>query len=279
MCMTASPAQLSDTRIYAAEVMRENQLVHVLGYQNAISDSKGPNCMLLPIPSAEPMTEANLVNDRGAARGLKVLCDWVRPQAAMRTLGRSWKLGKGPALVFSSGSYTVVLATSPWSMFEALARVPDNQRPNIGSELMFALDRRYPDHHFALCCFDADRPVAPEPLFWWYVPQDPSNLFAPALDAHDGGPPVAGMVKRDHTLVFGSSLREAHGFNRALAASIDNQVPAHLRWMFTSRVDGDAITGGTQNGDFVYRVDVLRERGGDSGFAPRLKLDAFSVRV
>ena len=81
MCICSGPAHLASTRIYAGESVRDGRPVHTLIYQNeAVNQADGPNCMLLHLPSAEPMTRANAVDVPGAGALLTELIDAVKPK-------------------------------------------------------------------------------------------------------------------------------------------------------------------------------------------------------
>lgn len=69
-------------------------------------------------------------------------------------------------------------------------------------------ERQFPDHSFALCCFDARQMVKAAPLMFWYEPNDPDRLMLPGLDAHTGAPPDrTAQVERDHWIVLGTRER------------------------------------------------------------------------
>jgi hypothetical protein len=66
-----------------------------------------------------------------------------------------------------------------------------------------------------------------EPLLWWYEPKDPSHLFMPALDAHDGLPPEPGSdVDVDHVLVVGRTTSARWGWRRTLGRVFASSVSA-----------------------------------------------------
>lgn len=207
MCITSAPARLSKTLIYVGEGRRGNQDVHVLAYQNnATNDSPGPNAMVLPFPSAESMSEENVVDTRKFKSFLKDIINASKMQ--MRTLGMdSRNMTKGIALnaakVFNVGSYTVVLAESVWQIPEALTRVPENRRPTMSDYFLHGYGELYPNQPIAVCCWDGQ--IEAEPLLWWYVPQNKDRFFIPTMDAHDGKPPrTFAAVETDHIISVGS---------------------------------------------------------------------------
>lgn len=159
--------------------------------------------------------------------------------------------------VFESGSYTIALVQKATALRQALMLMPGKVRPDISTGLIFALAKLYPDWPMALCCFEGGM-SEPEPLFWWYEPRFPDRIFAPGLDAHDGGPPsVRGRVYRSHTLAF-SALDSSASPDQHLWGQLQKNVPAEHRWMFNPRVCGRKVNEETPNGDFVYPLAEIR---------------------
>lgn len=277
MCITTSEAYLSKTIVYAGEVLRQGKPVHVMGYQNSVqAEGGGPNAMLLPIPAASPLGPENLVDLRGY-RG--VLKDYQEAVKRMKPVPRSFTKG-GPAgaasasfQVFESGAYTVALATSAAGIGKALQEVPERKRPKISVSFLLKLGTLYPKWSFALCCFNnGDMQAATtDPVVWWYEPMDPSKLFAPAIDAHDGNPPKAGQVSRDHTLVFGSYQAESLRPNPWLQERLNKAGDAS--WLFTSAIVGLDVNEMTPNGDFTFSIaDIMNHR--VPGYGPRIAIEA-----
>jgi hypothetical protein len=278
MCCTLEPAVLTNTRIYAAEVMREGTLCHVIGYQNSVETrSYGPNAMLLPFPAEGKVGRENLVN--GAAFK-DILGSYDEAVERLSPTSKSFSRGfdddellgavAGAASryeVFESGSYTIALAETPAALGHAVREIPENRRPKVPVRFLIALGKMYPNWPFALCCFE-DSMEKPEPLFWWYKPRFPEVLFAPAIDAHDGNPPDMGArVQRDHTLAFASSLSN-RPIDPNLQHDISKQVPKEHQWMFDARVCGRQIQEPTENGDFVYPLEMIRDPKVDGWLKP-----------
>ncbi len=266
MCITVAEAELSDTIIYAAEARRPSgEIVHVLGYQNAVTEAKGPNAMLLPFPAAGTVGRGNLVN---AAAFKGVLGDYEQAVDRLRPMTKSVGRGIGSFGaaatdadafdVFESGSYTVALVKKASALRAALEVMPEKVRPNITTGMIFTLGKLYPDWPMALCCFENGM-SAPEPLFWWYEPRFPDRLFAPGLDAHDGGPPdLARKAARSHTLAF-AALESDHPIDSQLQKQLF-AVPEEHQWLLSARVCGRKINDLTPNGDFVYPLSQIRKR-------------------
>jgi hypothetical protein len=203
MCCTLQPSHQSDTIIYSGRASRAGQTVAVLAYQNQ-SRSYGANAMVLPFPTNEPMGRDNILDTRGAGHFLKDLDDSSKEQR--RSFGYKGLIGArlnsaDSVDVFESGSYTVVLASRPALIQDALVQVPANRRPTMTPEFLEGFEALYPGQPVAVCCWEGR--LESEPLLWWYIPRD-ERLFFPTMDAHNGGPPVRGSVRVDHTLIWGN---------------------------------------------------------------------------
>ena len=271
MCVSAAPAKFASTIVYGRATERRGQQVHVLGYQNvARNRAKGPNAMLLPIPSAAPMGPGNAIDARafsGVLEAYRVALRSMLPVfRGIPSEGASAERSAS-VQVFDTGSYTVVLAHQAelGAIEAALAQVPAARRPSISSELIDAYRRWYPGWHLALCCFAAEG-AGPEPMLWWYPPLDPSRVFLPGLDAHDGGVPQLGVqVEVDHAVALGvdaelpefdlGGSRYPRWVQRPWApvakVSLPASLPFSLRSLFPPRVAGTAsMSGQLENGDW-----------------------------
>jgi len=260
MCMTLRPARLSNTIIYSAEVKRDGKILHVIGYQNKARAARGPNAMILPIPTYGELGPENVVDTRKFKSILNTYdqaVDRLRPRT--RSFGSDKRLMKGIQArsyqVFESGSYTIALAKSSDGMREALTQVPEEKRPEIPVSFLSSLNELYKDWPIAICCFTGEL-EAPEPLLWWFEPRFERVLFAPAIDAHDGNPPDPKvMVYRDHTLAF-ASFSSTRPHDPQLVDAI-SRVPVEHQWMFLPSVVGTKIIQQTGNGDFSLPISAI----------------------
>ncbi len=268
MCCTFEPAKLSNTIIYAAEVLHlhDADLRHVIGYQNSVHSRRGgPNAMLLPFPAKGKVGRENLVNGekfKGILKRYETSVERYRPRSRSFTKGLDSDRLLGSAVssfeVFESGSYTIVLAERSDGLIPALAEVPVEKRPALTKEFAQALGKLYPDWPIALCCFNGSMDE-PEPLFWWFKPRFPEVLFAPAIDAHDGHPPnLEEQVHRDHTIAF-ASYASGRPLDKSLQRDIERTVPSEHQWLFSARVCGRKFEGSSRNGDFVHDVSEIRD--------------------
>lgn len=282
MCCTLEPAKLSNTILYAAETVHNGKLVHVMGYQNRAENlARGPNAMILPIPTDVALGPENTVDMRAAKH---VLADYAE---ALTPRTRSLSKGFGHdgldddsrgVQVFESGSYTVVLAKNAADIPSAVKHVPVNKRPSrINTAVFEAYSKWYPGWPVALCCFDGA--VEAEPMLWWYEPRNASSLFLPALDAHDGNPPdLSARVGVDHTVAVGSvsaprgsnvHFRDFPRYSRE-DGSVGGQIPDNLRPFLATKVTGKKFGEGTrlQNGDFS--IPLTRVAAGEGNAISRV---------
>ncbi len=257
MCITSGPAKLSNTLLYAAEALHPTEgEVHVIGYQNtAENQGGGPNAMLLPFPAVGEISQRNLVNGESFKTILQDYSQLFEPLGRSRSVSNNAEGFK----VFNSGSYTIALAPKASGLIRALEHIPINRRPTLSAQMVHTLGALYPQWPFALCCWDGR--IKAEPLFWWYKPTNPTALFAPALDAHDGAPPnTQAMVERDHTIMFASHKGTPKWESRYRLDSVSKVPPEH-RWMFPPVLVGEKVKRSGPNGDYTHAVfDVLREK-------------------
>jgi hypothetical protein len=256
MCCTLRPAELSKTVLYSGEAVHEGNLVHVIGYQNRAKNRfNGPNAMILPFPARAAMGPRNCLETEGLRWLMNDLAAAVKPMDFSRGMSKGMlTLGSARSVtVFESGAYTVVLAEDARDIPTALARVPENKRPDMNEEIFDAYAKWYPAWPIALCCFESRKELEPDPLLWWFEPLDESVLFAPALDSHNGAAPELGVqVRVDHSVVFGSTRTP-----RGVPVRFHRNVPKHVSNFIADRVVGDEFTASAHNGDFAIPLERL----------------------
>lgn len=245
MCCSVTPGvevEFSRTVLYGAEVKIQEEIVHVLGYQNQVGKKLVPksqvdaadnqsfsivdkakqvffsffnkysvmtgNAMLLPFP-AQPktMTQANVLDTKNCKKVLQDISKAVTlPKEGVAVAGYARSFTPQKIQIFeAAGIYTVVLAQDARDIPSALELVPPEKRPTLNQELFEAYSKWYPDWTFALCCFNNRQVKLADPLVWWYQPMNPNQLFLPTLDSHDGTVPnLSNRVQLDHIVAVGS---------------------------------------------------------------------------
>ncbi len=255
MCVTLSPAKLSNTILYAGETMLGAAYVHLIGYQNqAHNVVAGPNAMILPFPSSTPMGPGNVFDTTQAKSILKDLTS-VIPRRLSRSKGTRGPDSMRSVQVFDSGSYTIVMSRNARAIPAALDQVPVEKRPTINGAIFDAYAQWYPNWPIALCCFAGEQEVAPEPMLWWYNPLNPDYLFIPGLDAHDGQPPRLGKhVEVASRVVFGSTLKPM-----GTPVIYSDVLSPALRTVLPPRAVGVDVMGLKVNGDYLLPVELLHK--------------------
>lgn len=204
MCCFSRPADPTLTRLYGGAIDHpEHGRVHVVGYGNkVVQRSKGPNCMLIHIPSAEPMTKDNFLPPENTKMALDRFHSRLFPPRMTATyhslLIGSTLRGSG-VQYFELGEYDVLLAKSPTDIPSRLGEVPEAKRPEVSESLLSWYEEHFPDWHVALFCFDSKEVNEPG-VWYWYHPME-EVIRLPALDSHDGSPPRLNiMVDVQHEL-------------------------------------------------------------------------------
>ena len=275
MCVTFEPAELSNTILYIGEVEHpEHGLIHVLGYQNSVKNlATGPNCMILHFPSAEPLGSANALDCSEAIHILEDIQAAAIP--AVMALGSDdesfGSVDFDEVQVFDVGSYSVALSATPSKIPDALGEIPREKRPQLNREIFDWYQEHFAGYSVALCCFEVAQESKSEPLLWWYKPSNPEELHAPAIDAHDGAPPVLGaQVAVDHTLVVSvpewkvdmaepepfpvtddPQIAPLEHYSAASPVHYSRVVPTHLTPFLPKVVAGNQYQQEMINGDFV----------------------------
>jgi len=255
--MTTARASLINTLIYTGEGIRNDNLVHVLAYQNQATSHQGANAMVLPFPTSKEMGAANVIDTRAFPLFLRNISDASKHQ----TLGFDSRggnmmkgLSRGMAQVFESGSYTVVLAEDVSQIPEALNRVADHKRPVITEEFLAGFGVLYPNQPIAVCCFDGT--IKAEPLLWWYAPKSEDHLFVPTMDAHDGkAPRLTDVVSTDHIISVGSAddSRVGHQYQ----VRYRNTIPEDVISLLPKHVYGTKMGSTYKNGDMFIASNNL----------------------
>lgn len=252
--MSMHEAHFSGTRLYAGEAQRDGTYVHVLAYENeAESLHPGPNAMIFPLP-AKSLGPENVID----TRNFKTFVQDIEKATKRPSDRRSFGLMKGAAAagladsfqMFDVGSYTVVISKSIVGLAVAFSKLPENKRPEINREVLASIRDLYPDQPIVAACWSGS--IKPEPLLFWYEPINPSVLFAPALDSHDGRPPQPKYVQVDHRVAFGSTI--APKGPREVRYKEGDAIPADVRSILPTHAVGIRCTGLMKNGDFFFDV-------------------------
>lgn len=219
MCITIDPSSVENTTyIYTGDTKIDDQVHHVLGYQNCIKNiSSGPNAMVLPFPSDIEMGPESVIHtDKKDSSFLETLGKVFNDYDGFYlNNSRGITKGAGPASAsfiktFEAGSYSVVLtkSVSVEGIQAALQSVPENKRPKFTDHFIDGFNQLYPDWQIAICCFNGE--IKSENMFWKYVPRDVNSFFAPTLDSHHARLPYVDQypdyISYNHKILAGSTL-------------------------------------------------------------------------
>lgn len=241
MCISAAEAIFANTTVAAWSKTIAGVLYHFMGYQNTVAnDATGGNAMILPI-LAKPGTldKSCLVDTRSGKNILKDMAAAIRPQT--RSMSRSLGMvsfGIPSVQIFEFDVFTAVLADNALLIPAVLDEVPANRRPPLKPELFADFEGRYKSPVLVLC-FDNKDAAEAAPIVVKYQPRDPDHLFIPAMDAHDGNPPVdGGMVDTDHAF-----LASVEGMPKGKDVIYKNfvQMSDELRILLPARVYGQEL--------------------------------------
>lgn len=279
VCLSLAPAQFSKTIVYAGELtVGRAGPIHVLGYQNTFRnaasfrisglrsrrrDSQATgNAMILHFPAVpETMTRENIIDTSSCKTFLEAMHTALKPPMRRSAQQYGGRIVIGARLahveVFDHGPYTVVLADNPSDIPNALQRVAPDRRPPLNRAVFDQYAEWFPGWPVAVCCFSGTSEVKADPILWWYEPQDPTTLFAPGLDGHDGNVPRFDRpVQTDHWLIFGSDR-----FDPQVGTPVKYWCTAtgDLAEVLPERVIGRPFVGSMPNGDFVASVEEIRK--------------------
>jgi hypothetical protein len=272
VCVAVAPAQFSATTVYAGEVARNGEVVHVVGYGNTVASRTaeprsgvlrrllgspardGGNAMVLHFPAVPgTMSQSNALD---TARCPHLLRDMVIAVEAVPAGGPAPAAVQGlkAVEVFDTGIYTVVLAGDPRDIPAALEQVPAGKRPPLNAALFDWYRQAFPGWPVALCCFNTRDAVKSAPVMWWFQPAYPDWLFAPAVDCHTGAIPDLGAdVMTDHWVMLGSS-----SLHEGMPVRYSDSIPPDVASYLPERVIGGSFMRRMPNGDFLARVEEVR---------------------
>ena len=266
MCITTGPAKLSKTKIMSFPL--ENGRF-MFSYVNNVRNGKGgipfdlggfmegdldledfgerkpnenANSMILPIPGE--VREEWFYDTSKYNKFLDDIEEFHKPRT--RSLSLSKGMASNGVSVFENGMYTVVVSKNIESIKDAINTLPEEKRPEIQDELLNFFGDYYKGFSFVVCCFSGDKEMKAQPIMFEYAPNDPSKLFFPGMDAHDGGAPkLRKQVSVDHCLIAHANMKEA------LSPDFTQDVPLVLQRPYMTSEE----TGSRINGDWYLDVD------------------------
>lgn len=253
MCITVSPAEMHNTKVYAGISSLDNKDVHVLCYSNKVK-SKSPNAMILPIPT-QSLTKQNIIDTTNFSNFLDIISKNSFHKTKGFSKGFSDELllsSRRSIEVFESGSYSCIIADNANDISKVFHLLPEKKRPTIKDELISFFADNYPDNKwkFLCCCWEGQ--IEPEPIMIYYTPSNPEVVYLPMLDSHDGSAPKDQIVKTDHTVMFGLSNTEDN------ITYYNNLIPDKVKSLLPTTSIGKHIPRVKNNGDLYVESKVLK---------------------
>lgn len=233
---------------------------------NWLDDEPRGNALVMPIFGDWDSIEL-LSGMKSVPNALKDIRTALQPisKSLSFSLGGSRGARSADVVIEQYDVYTIVRASSPKLIPEAVKALPANVRPPINQPQFDALDLWYRINNiavpFAVCCFAEESAREAKPIAFKYRPLVPGFFSIYTLDEHEGGvPKLDAEVDLDHN-VFVGSYRMAE--NAGNPVHYSDNIPADLRPYLPTQVIGAAFEKGTRlvNGDIVISVeDVVAGR-------------------
>ncbi|MGH1335548.1 MAG: hypothetical protein ACRBFS_05415 [Aureispira sp.] len=208
MCITSSRSLLDNTYIGAWDIEHPNYgYRHVLAYQNRVQNlTEGPNCMLLPIQSAETIVPAWVVDSTVCPNFLTELYNTLDP--VVEDDGLPWMSIEPERMnyVVERGVYHIAILNdlSEEALLNTLAQIPINKKPVLTAELLDFFRNNYNQFPLLLCCFNNANALQAAPILVHYPPQFPATLMVNTLDSHGGIPVIGKSTPFHQKIIIGS---------------------------------------------------------------------------
>ena len=258
MCITTLAAELKKTRIGVWDVLHPTfGYRHVLAYQNNPQNlSDQSNCMLLHIPSKEPLTPDCIINTENDVEFL------MQMEKPFSPIVRG-ELKSFDNHIIEMGVYNIALLNdiSATAVEETLQQIPVGKRPEIPAAFLDFYKETFPRFPLILCCFNNKDTKNASPIMIHFKPKYPDVFMFPTLDSHGSVPNLREKVWFEQTLITGSYQlqKEGNGFQSFELESVSEEL---LPWLPKY---GTAVKLDTQlsNKDILIDARVIRA-GGDT---------------
>lgn len=265
MCITALDAYLADTYVGVWDIDHPTLgYRHVLAYQNTPTNlANTPNCMLLHIPTQNPLVPSCLLDTANDSGFLEQMAESILPPPpnAARGIGLS-----KPNYVVEMGIYHIALINqlSPSAWQEAKRQIPVHKQPTIGEEFIQFYAEQFPSYALVICCFDNRDAKKASPIMLHYVPQFPNTFHFPTLDSHGKVPKIGAKHRFHQVIVTGSQQLKKRG-NGFEAFNLKGVSKALVP--FLPKIGAALRLSGTvaPNADLLLEAGPIRD-GGDAQF-------------
>ena len=211
MCITSSNSILDNTYIGVWDINHVDYgYRHVLTYQNRVENTADEsNCMLLHIPSKEPILPEWIVDTAEAVNFLSDLYSLVDPPVLSRG---HWMGGSSEPenYIVEMGVYHIAILNvlTEAALSKALAQIPAKKRPHISEELINFFKSKFKGFPLLLCCFNNKEALKASPIMVHFPPLHSNKLMAPTIDAHGHIPDTDSKTTFHQKIIFGSSQKQ-----------------------------------------------------------------------
>lgn len=209
MCITSGEARLNNTYVGAWDIEHPDYgYRHVLAYQNRVTNlEEGANCMLLHIPSAQPIEPDWVLDTSEDIDFLKNLYEFLSPQPLSRGFTRSSE----PNYVVERGVYHIAILNdlTETALEKTLQQIPAHKLPKIDWRLMEFFKTTYPNFPLLLCCFNNKDTKEASPILVHFPPLYPDELMLNTIDSHGGIPNTKRSLNFHQRLIVGSCKKPA----------------------------------------------------------------------
>lgn len=274
MCITSSRSLLDNTYLGAWDIQHPHYgYRHVLAYQNRVQNlEEGPNCMLLPIQSAQALEPAWLVDTSACPNFLTELYDVLDPPPSIEEDGYAWmSVGDDRVnYVVEQGVYHIAILNNLTStaLEETLAQIPTEKLPFISKELLGFFENHYKDFPLLLCCFNNKEAQQAAPILVHYPPMYPQKLMLNTLDSHGGIPRIDKMTGFHQKMVVGSYKNEQEEPQQPYQKITFNVYPQLQEFLPNYAFAVDLLYQfNAPNNDLLFSVEDLQE-----GSLPKVQL-------
>ncbi len=255
MCITTEDARLDATCVGAWDIQHPKYgYRHVLAYQNKPQNlSDKPNCMLLHVPSAEPLTPENIVDTRD--------CPNLFSQLQINALKKTNHLGRGgvasaPNHLVTMGIYHIAILNNVKQAEEVISKIPRQKQPKIKQTFFDFYQKYFPNYPLLLCCFNNQDIAKASPILIHYSPINRDYLMIPNLEGHGSLPIIGEKIATNRMYFYGTTNPSK------INPRITNDIPKNLHPFLPKWIDTQYVDFFLPNTDVLIELEDIRQ-GGD----------------
>ena len=212
MCITALKANLVNTYIGVWDINHPTfGYRHVLAYQNTPKNlAATPNCMLLHIPTKQPLRPSDLLDTSKDPFFLEQMAQSALPPNLSAVRGVE---STAPNFVLEMGIYHIALLNQVDynSWLEVQSSIPARKQPIIQEGFLEFYAKHFPSFALMICCFDNRDAKKASPIMVHYTPQFPNVFHFPTIDSHGAIPRLDTEQAFHQIIVTGSQQLKKKG--------------------------------------------------------------------